>query len=66
MNDKYLILTEAKSIREQFSTEKEFEDWLRIDFEGSHYEDLLFALQVFEEAEMYEDCIIIKKILDEF
>jgi len=44
---------------------KDFNQWLDIDFEGTHIRDLEYALQKFENAEMYEDCILIKQVLEE-
>ena len=44
---------------------KDFNQWLDIDFEGTHIRDLEYALQKFENAEMYEDCILIKQVLED-
>lgn len=44
---------------------KDFNQWLDIDFEGTHIRDLEYALQKFEKHEMYEDCILIKQVLEE-
>lgn len=65
MNDKYLRLSDPQCIRDQFISDKDFENWLRIDFEGTHVKDLEESLQAFLNEEMYHECAIIKKVLDE-
>lgn len=47
-------------IRSLIKTEERFYEWC----EMGTIEDLKNTLKVFEEAEMYEDCAIIKKALD--
>ena len=65
MKDKYLKIATPQSIRDQFLNAKDFENWLRIDYDGTHIQDLEQTLEAFVNEEMYEDCIIIKKVLDE-
>lgn len=56
----YEHITEPCNIREQFDYNG-FVEWLR---EGS-IGDLQCTLIAFENSEMYEDCIIIKQIINE-
>lgn len=60
MELKYLSLSNAECIREQFDTEESFIDYLGMDFV-----DLPLLLTKFLEVEMYHECAIIKKLIDE-
>lgn len=60
MELKYLSLSNPECIREQFNTEEAFIDYLGMDFV-----DLPLLLTKFLEAEMYHECSLIKKIIDE-
>lgn len=56
----YEHIIEPCNIREQFDTETDFIDWLKL---GS-IKDLECTLLAFENSEMYEDCILIKNVLN--
>ncbi len=60
MDYQYLSLSNAECIREQFDTEEAFIDYLGMDFV-----DLPLLLNKFIDAEMYHECAIIKKLIDE-
>ena len=62
INEYYEKLIEPKNIRAQFKTKQEFISWL----ETGTKEDLICTLGVFEDAELYEDCVIIKDMIDGF
>ena len=59
INEAYEKLIEPKNIRSQFKSVEEFESWL----EMGTIEDLKCTLKAFEDAEMYEDCIIINNLV---
>lgn len=61
MNKMYEHITEPCNIREFFSTVFDFTAWLRM---GS-INDLKATLKAFEAVEMYEDCVLIKKVINE-
>ena len=61
INEAYQKIIDPKSLRLHFKTKEEFESWLKT---GS-LQDLKCTLQVFENEEMYEDCILIKNKIDE-
>ncbi len=44
-----------------FKTMEDFEDWARL----GTAEDLLVTLKLFEKDELYEHCIVLKKIYNE-
>jgi hypothetical protein len=52
---------DPENLREQFINVKDFERYLKTQ----NYKDLEIILANFETEELYRDCIIIKKILDE-
>jgi hypothetical protein len=56
---KYLEIESPENIRRELNSDFEFKKWLR----NFGVKDLAQQLQNFENAEMYEDCIIINKIL---
>lgn len=60
LNQAYEELCEPSYIR-SIQTEEQFIQWCNI---GTG-KDLECALKVFELAEMYEDCILIKQVLEE-
>lgn len=61
INQIYEEIIEPKNIRGFFKTIPEFESWL----DTGSVQDLKCTLKAFEDAEMYEDCIIInQKIKD--
>lgn len=60
INLQYENIIEPQNIRNQFKSNEEFTSWL----ETGTKEDIECTLQIFEEAELYKDCVIIKKILD--
>ena len=57
IDEAYQKLIEPQNIRSHFKSEDEFVSWL----ETGSIEDLKCTLKVFENAEMYEDCVIISK-----
>lgn len=59
INEAYEKLIEPKKIRSQFKSVEEFKSWL----ETGTIEDLKYTLKAFENAEMYEDCVIIKRLI---
>jgi hypothetical protein len=59
INEAYKEIIEPQNIRNQFKSEEEFISWL----ETGTTEDLKCALKVFEDAEMYEDCVIINNLV---
>ena len=61
LNIAYEYIIEPCNIREQFDSVSDFIVWLNL---GS-VKDLQCTLEVFEKAEMYLDCTIIKKIIHE-
>lgn len=58
-------IIEPSVLRAQFSTQADFIVFLNIDAIGTHLQDLRCILKVFSQAGMFEDCILIKKVLDE-
>lgn len=60
INKIYENIIEPSNIRLYFKTVEEFASWL----ETGTKEDIKCTLQTFEDAELYDDCVIIKKILD--
>lgn len=61
INSIYKELIKPENIRSFFKTNEEFESWLDT---GSN-EDLKHTLKAFEDAEMYEDCVIIKNKIND-
>ena len=59
INEVYEKLIEPKNIRSHFKSIEEFERWL----ETGTIEDLKYTLNAFEDAEMYEDCVIINNLV---
>ena len=59
INSIYEKIIEPKSIRSHFKSIEEFESWL----ETGTIEDLKCTLNAFEDAEMYEDCVIINNLV---
>lgn len=59
INEAYEKLIEPKNIRIYFKSTEEFESWL----ETGTIEDLKCTLKAFEDAEMYEDCVIINNLV---
>ena len=59
INETYEKLIEPKNIRSQFKSVEEFKSWL----ETGTIEDLKCTLKAFEDAEMYEDCVIINNLV---
>lgn len=59
INEAYEQIIEPSNIRGYFKTEQEFVSWL----ETGSFEDLRCTLKAFEDAEMYEDCIIINRVM---
>jgi len=57
--NKYLEFESPENIRRELYSDYEFKNWLRTF--GT--ESLAIQLSNFEDSQMYEDCIIIKKIL---
>jgi hypothetical protein len=55
----YEKIIEPFSIRSHFKSEDEFISWL----ESGSLQDLKCTLQAFENAELYEDCIIIQNVI---
>lgn len=60
INLQYENIIEPQNIRSYFKSNEEFTSWL----ETGTKEDIKCTLQIFEEAELFEDCVIIKKTLD--
>lgn len=58
LNQAYEELCDPKYIR-SIQTESQFIQWCNI----GTIQDLECTLKVFEDAEMYEDCILIKQVL---
>jgi hypothetical protein len=59
INEKYLEITNPLNIKSFFKTDNEFISWL----ETGSIEDLKHTLKAFENEELYEDCIIINRVL---
>ena len=59
INEAYEKLIEPKNIRSHFKSIEEFESWLKT----GAIEDLKCTLKAFEDAEMYEDCLIINNLV---
>jgi hypothetical protein len=57
----YVELIIPTSILEYFKTDEEFRSWC----ETGEVDDLIHALKVFEDYELYEHCAIIKNVIDE-
>lgn len=62
LNSSYESILPPPILRELID---DFMKWLGIDFEGTHIRDLEQTLEKFEKHEMYEDCILIKQVLEE-
>lgn len=62
INSLYQELIHPENIRAFFKSNLEFESWL----ETGSKQDLICTLQEFENAEMYEDCSIIKRKINEY
>lgn len=62
INEMYIEIIKPQKIRSHFKLNSEFESWL----ETGSKQDLICTLKVFEEAEMYEDCVIIKNKINEY
>lgn len=60
MNDEYLSIIEPKEFIKNF-TKEEFKEWLK---QGTK-QDLECTLKQFEDAELYEICILIKNEINE-
>ncbi len=60
LNAAYNELCDPKYIR-SIQTKEQFIEWCNI----GTVEDLECALAIFEKEEMYEDCIIIKRVINE-
>ena len=60
LNQAYEELCDPKYIR-SIQTESQFIQWCNI----GTIQDLECTLKVFEDSEMYEDCILIKQVLKE-
>lgn len=58
--NKYLDLIQPDNIVELFDTEEEFISWLELGTK----KDLECTLKEFEKYNMFEHCIIIKKVKD--
>lgn len=56
----YFQLIEPKNLIEQFESEQEFIDWLHLDEDPETIEIVLYE---FQQAELYEYCVIIKNYL---
>ena len=59
INEAYETIIDPVELIKNFKTEKDFIDWLDL---GTP-EDVEQTLQVFEDAELYEYCAIIKKYI---
>ena len=59
INSIYEKIIEPKNIRSHFKSIEEFKSWL----ETGTIEDLKCTLKAFENAEMYEDCVIINNLV---
>lgn len=59
INEAYENIIDPKNIRSQFKSIEEFESWL----ETGTIDDLKCTLNAFEDAEMYEDCVIINNLV---
>jgi hypothetical protein len=57
--NRYLEFESPENIRRELYSDYEFKNWLRT----FGVTDLAIQLSNFEDVEMYEDCIIINKIL---
>jgi hypothetical protein len=62
INSVYEEIIKPENIKAFFVSDNEFESWL----ETGTKQDLICTLQAFENAEMYEDCAIIKNKIDEY
>lgn len=62
INEAYTEIISPEKIRSHFKSNLEFESWLQT---GSK-QDLICTLKVFQDAEMYEDCVIIKNKINEY
>ena len=60
INLQYENIIEPQNIRLYFKTVEEFASWL----ETGTKKDIECTLKIFEEAELFEDCVIIKQTLD--
>lgn len=60
LNQAYEELCNPKYIR-SIQTDEQFLQWCNI----GTVKDLECTLKAFEDAEMYEDCILIKQVLDD-
>jgi hypothetical protein len=58
-NNRYLEIESPENIRRELYSDFEFKKWLKT----FGVDDLAIQLSNFEYAEMYEDCVMINKIL---
>lgn len=56
----YLDMIEPHKLIQHFPTDQEFTEWLGI----GDKDDLGWTLKAFEEAELFNHCILIKKEID--
>ena len=56
----YNRLIEPSTLIKHFNSESEFRDWLAMGTQ----QDLMCTLEVFEQSQMYEECMIIKDVID--
>lgn len=61
-NKLFKEIIEPQNLIKNFKNEKEFRDWLDL----GNAEDIEATLKVFEKAEMYKICAIIKKYMEEY
>lgn len=62
IDNSYYELIEPTNFRKVIGNEDQFIEWVEMGTK----EDLISALKEFENAELYEDCIIIKKYIDDY
>lgn len=56
----YDDLTQPSNIKSHFKTDEEFRLWLN----GSSVEDLKCTLEAFAGQDLFEDCVIIQKVIN--
>jgi hypothetical protein len=61
LEELYYVIIEPENILSFFKTDDEFRAWC----ETGSYEDLDETRKAFEENELYEQCAIIKSVMDD-
>jgi len=61
---KFLYCSDPKTIKSKFGNQSEFKNYLYKYFDENNLDDLELVLEKVSDEEMFEDCVIIKEVLD--